>query len=112
MTLDSMERQIAAALVDEAATGRLARTLRDNAAAQGRVTSEAELAGAVAFVSEYVRQVPVYMRAGMDAALRAGLGEAMKSVVEDAQAYWAMSMDIIPDQLGLLGILDDAYCSL
>lgn len=107
-----MERQISEALADEAETGRLAHALRETAARQGRVPSEGELAGAVEFVAEYVRQVPVYMQAGLEAGMRAGVGDSMRSVLADAKAYWAMSMDIIPDQLGLLGVLDDAYCAM
>ena len=33
-------------------------------------------------------------------------------MLEAAASYWAMSEDMIPDRLGLLGVLDDAYCSL
>jgi len=112
LKLEAMEVQIAAALEDEARTGRLARVLRDNARSQGRIPSGEELEGAVTFVTQYVQHVPSYMQAGLEAANRAGVGPAMRAVLEDAQAYWAMTMDIIPDQLGLLGILDDAYCSL
>ena len=112
MKLERVERQISEALADEAETGRMALVLRDNARRQGRVPSDAELEGAVVFVTEYIRHVPSYMQAGLEAATRAGAGRAMRAVLEDAQAYWAMSMDIIPDQMGLLGILDDSYCSL
>ena len=112
MKLDGIEGQIVAALADEGETGRMAQVLRENAVRQERVSSEAELEGAAAFVTEYVRHVPAYMRAGLEAATRAGVGGAMRAVLDDAVAYWAMPMDIIPDQFGLLGILDDAYCSL
>jgi hypothetical protein len=36
----------------------------------------------------------------------------MAEVIREATEYWSSEADIIPDRLGLLGILDDAYCSL
>ena len=52
------------------------------------------------------------MRDGLETARIAGLDTEMSSVLEVAASYWAMAEDIIPDRLGLLGVLDDAYCSL
>ena len=112
MDVDAVEQQIERAVEDEGQSGRLRRALRDHAGARGRRVDEADLSGAVGFVVDYVRHVPVLMRDGLETARIAGLELEMSSVLEAAASYWEMAEDIIPDRLGLLGVLDDAYCSL
>ena len=112
MDVDAVEQQIEEAVADEGYSGRLKRALRDHAGSQGRRVEEADLSGAVGFVVDYVRHVPQLMRDGLETARIAGLETEMSSVLEVAASYWAMAEDIIPDRLGLLGVLDDAYCSL
>jgi hypothetical protein len=97
---------------DEEVSGRLRRALREHAVRHGRVAGERELDRAVEFVVDYVRHVPALMRDGLESATIAGLEREMGEVLEEAASYWAMEEDIIPDRLGLLGVLDDAYCSL
>jgi hypothetical protein len=110
--VDAVEQQIERAVEDEGQSGRLRRALRDHAGARGRRVDEADLSGAVGFVVDYVRHVPVLMRDGLETARIVGLELEMSSVLEAAASYWEMAEDIIPDRLGLLGVLDDAYCSL
>lgn len=112
MTLDAVNEMIAAALADEERTGRLANALRERAASHGRTPGEDEVAGAVAFVREYVEHVPAYLSNGLEAARLAGREAEMSAVISEAAEYWLAESDIIPDRLGLLGILDDAYYSL
>ncbi len=110
--LEAVEDMIADALADEQNTGRLANALRQRAASHGRSPGEDDVSGAVGFVVEYVGHVPAYLRDGLEAARMAGREEEMAGVVREATAYWLTESDIIPDRLGLLGILDDAYFSL
>jgi uncharacterized membrane protein YkvA (DUF1232 family) len=112
MALEAVEGMIADALADEQRTGRLANALRERAAAQGRAAGEEELNGAVGFVNEYVEHVPAYLRDGLEVARMVGREAEMAEVIREATEYWLTESDIIPDRLGLLGILDDAYCSL
>jgi hypothetical protein len=107
-----VERQIEAAVRDEGRSGRLRRALLEHARQHGQEVAEAELDGAVGFVLDYVRHVPGLFRDGMETARIAGLESEMSSLLESAASYWAMAEDMIPDRLGLLGMLDDAYCSL
>ena len=111
-SLDSVERMIADAVDDERQTGRLANALRDRAAAYGNRPDGGSLQGAVSFVREYVEHVTAYLRDGLEAARMVGQEAEMKAVVDRALEYWLTSADIIPDRLGLLGIMDDAYYSL
>jgi hypothetical protein len=110
--VERVERQIEAAVRDEGRSGRLRRALLEHARQHGQEAAEAELDGAVGFVLDYVRHVPGLFRDGMETARIAGLESEMSSLLESAASYWAMAEDMIPDRLGLLGMLDDAYCSL
>ncbi len=112
MTMETVEGMIADALADEQKTGRLANALRERAAAHGRSPGDEDVRGAVEFVAEYVEHVPAYLRDGLEAARMAGREAEMSAVIQDATEYWLAESDIIPDRLGLLGILDDAYYSL
>lgn len=112
MDVDAVQRQIESAVRDEAVSGRLRRALREHATRHGRPVGERELDRAVEFVVDYVRHVPAFMRDGLETATIAGLEGEMRTVLEEAGSYWALAEDIIPDRLGLLGVLDDAYCSL
>jgi len=112
MALEAVEGMIADALADEQRTGRLANALRERAASQGRSAGEDELRDAVGFVREYVEHVPANLRDGLEAARTVGREAEMEEVIREATEYWLTESDIIPDRLGLLGILDDAYCSL
>ncbi|MCL7972227.1 MAG: YkvA family protein [marine benthic group bacterium] len=112
MPLEVVTEMIENAIADEERTGRLANALRDRAATHGRTPAEEEVAGAVNFVREYVEHVPAYLRDGLEAARLAGRESEMAEVMREATDYWLTESDIIPDRLGLLGILDDAYYSL
>jgi uncharacterized membrane protein YkvA (DUF1232 family) len=112
MALEAVEGRIADALADEQKTGRLANALRERAASLGRSPDDNELSEAVGFVREYVEHVPAYLRDGLEAARTVGREPEMSEVIREATEYWLTESDIIPDRLGLLGILDDAYYSL
>lgn len=64
------------------------------------------------FVLGYIEQVPYMLKVAMTAATNVGLVEAMKSIIDAVRGYWAQDEDVIPDHLGVIGLLDDAYCSL
>ena len=64
------------------------------------------------FVSGYIRQVPYMMKVAWTAAGNVVLGTEMKQILEMVESYWIEGDDIIPDELGVIGLLDDAYCSL
>jgi uncharacterized membrane protein YkvA (DUF1232 family) len=73
---------------------------------------EQELERGTRFVIGYVEQVPYMLKVAMTAAVNVGLVEEMTQVVEMVLSYWEQDEDVIPDHLGIIGLLDDAYCSL
>ena len=64
------------------------------------------------FVVSYIEQVPYMMKVAMTAAVNVGLESEMRRILERVESYWAKGDDVIPDGLGVIGLLDDAYCSL
>ncbi len=64
------------------------------------------------FVVGYISQVPYMMKIAWTAALNVGLEDEMRKILQMVESYWIEGDDIIPDDLGVIGLLDDAYCSL
>lgn len=79
---------------------------------QGIHPREEDLEQGSAFVLGYIRQVPYMMTVAWTAAKSVGLEAEMTQILEMVQSYWVEGDDIIPDELGVIGLLDDAYCSL
>lgn len=79
---------------------------------RGIEPEERELARGTKFVVGYIEQVPYMLKVAATAAANVGLEAEMDRIVDMVQSYWAMDEDVIPDHLGVIGLLDDAYCSL
>lgn len=71
-----------------------------------------DLAQGAEFVIGYIRQVPYMMKVAWTAATNVGLQHSMRQILEIVESYWLEGDDIIPDDLGVIGLMDDAYCSL
>ncbi len=76
-----------------------------------RTPSNEQLQWAATLVAEYIVQVPYVLRVATVAAAHAGLCEPMEKILVSLRQYWEHDEDLIPDNMGLLGLLDDAYCS-
>jgi uncharacterized membrane protein YkvA (DUF1232 family) len=86
--------------------------LRVIAERQGKSIGDDDLEPARAFVYGYIEQVPYMMAVASTAAENVGLETAMQAILDMVESYWIEGDDIIPDELGVIGLLDDAYCSL
>ena len=78
----------------------------------GRTVDAAEIDLATQFVNSYINQAPYMMKVAWTAASSIGLENEMSLILAAVQTYWEQDDDIIPDSLGMIGLLDDAYCSL
>ncbi len=112
MRIREINKMIQDAVKDEQQTSRLANTVRTVARNNGANPSEQQVAETVAFVLDYVQHVPFYLEQGIAGAGQVGLVREMNQMVSELEAYWFERFDFIPDQHGLLGIMDDAYVSL
>lgn len=73
---------------------------------------EEDLQQGVRFVIAYIKQVPYMMKVAWTAACNVGLESEMRRILEMVDSYWLEGDDVIPDELGVIGLLDDAYCSM
>lgn len=111
-TLAEIELTIDNAVADEARTARVRDVIREAAAKNGDAITAEEVGQGVEFVERFVRSVPALLREALARAEGTFAEDKMQRMVAAAAAYWEAEEDVIPDDQGLLGILDDAYCSL
>lgn len=78
----------------------------------GRSAQKADLDNGTHFILGYIKQVPYMLKVAWTAAGNVGLKDEMEQILEMVQTYWLEGDDVIPDDLGVIGLLDDAYCSL
>ena len=71
-----------------------------------------ELERGAQFVVGYIEQVPYMLKVAVTAAANVGLEREMEEILRMVRSYWLEDLDVIPDHLGIIGLLDDAYCSL
>jgi uncharacterized membrane protein YkvA (DUF1232 family) len=90
----------------------LHRLLKSVAALEGASPGEVELAHGSSFIYNYMEQVPYLLTVAWTSARNVGLEAEMKSILDMVVSYWIEDDDVIPDHLGIVGLLDDAYCSL
>jgi uncharacterized membrane protein YkvA (DUF1232 family) len=109
MQTAKIDRQIEEAVRHERSTGTLAGLIRQYAQLHGVQPSAADVAGTVAFVEEYVRHAPAVLQALAAAAQQAGVHAEIAPVLTAAEEYFHAPLDVIPDHMGLLGLMDDAY---
>jgi hypothetical protein len=71
-----------------------------------------ELAHGSSFIYNYLEQVPYLLTVAWTSARNVGLETEITSILQMVESYWIEDDDVIPDSLGIFGLLDDAYCSL
>jgi len=90
----------------------LHKLLKSVAARHGANPDELELAHGSSFIYNYLEQVPYLLTVAWTSARNVGLEPEITSILEMVESYWLEDDDVIPDSLGIFGLLDDAYCSL
>jgi uncharacterized membrane protein YkvA (DUF1232 family) len=112
MRTQIIRSKISDTVANEKRTGKLAALIREFARAQGKNLKTAEINDAVAFIQEYVEHVPALLEATALAAQQAGIDGQVMPVLEVVEEYFLNPHDLIPDHLGLGGLMDDAYFAL
>jgi uncharacterized membrane protein YkvA (DUF1232 family) len=79
---------------------------------EGVHPTESALARGSSFIYNYIEQVPYLLTVAWTSARNVGLETEISSILDMVESYWIEDDDVIPDSLGIFGILDDAYCSL
>lgn len=76
------------------------------------VPSSADLAHGSSFIYNYIEQVPYLLTVAWTSARNVGIETEVTSILQMVESYWIEDDDVIPDNIGIFGIMDDAYCSL
>lgn len=79
---------------------------------QGVDAGPEDLESGCRFIVGYIEQVPYMMKIAWTAASNVGLETEMTQILDTVNSYWVEGDDVIPDDMGAIGLLDDAYCSL
>jgi len=108
----TIENIIAECNAEQAADHELRDLLALVAERNGREADTEDLELATRFVISYINQAPYMMKVAWTAACSIGLESEMEKILAVVQSYWEQDDDIIPDHMGMIGLLDDAYCSL
>ena len=108
--------QIQKIITDQFADSRAAADLHELLAAvaerQGVRPGQMELARGASFIYNYIEQVPYMLTVAWTSARTVGMETEIRSILEMVKSYWIEDDDVIPDSIGIVGLLDDAYCSL
>lgn len=112
MQTDQIRSIIERAIEDEERSGRLKGAIRTVARANGANPSKKEVRGIAEFVRQYADIVPHYLEQAASQARNTGLSAQVNQLIAQLEAYWLEENDLIPDHLGLMGVMDDAYASL
>jgi len=86
--------------------------LKKVAEQQGAKPNAMALAHGSSFIYNYLEQVPYLLTVAWTSARNVGLETEVTSILKMVESYWIEDDDVIPDSLGIFGLLDDAYCSL
>ena len=112
MKTASIQKIIADQFANPASVTDLHELLRATARRQGADPSQLELARGANFIYNYIEQVPYLLTVAWTSAKKVGLEAETSRILEMVESYWIEDDDVIPDTLGIVGLLDDAYCSL
>jgi uncharacterized membrane protein YkvA (DUF1232 family) len=107
-----IENMIAEACADASCEHELHELLAVVSERQGLEAPADALDVGARFVKAYIEQVPYMMKVAWTAAVNVGLENEMRRILSMVESYWVEGDDVIPDGLGVIGLLDDAYCSL
>lgn len=112
MNTDTIERMISECYGEPVAITDLAELVVAVAESHGRSPDKASIDAGCTFICDYIQQVPYMIKIGWTSAVNVGLEVEIREILDAVTSYWYLDDDIIPDHLGVIGLLDDAYCSL
>lgn len=109
MQTDRIRALIAEGKLIERRTGMLRRAVISLANANGRSITELEAQKVINFVSEYIEHAPALMKLIEEAAANDDAQRDVQPILDAVENYFLAPDDTIPDRLGLVGLVDDAY---
>ena len=112
MKTSLIKKMISNAVKNEKSTNSLAKLVKKVAKQNGNIITLEKAQEVSNFVIQYVNLVPVFMEEGLNTSAKFGIQNEMSQMIAELEYYWKLEQDLIPDNLGLIGIVDDAYASI
>lgn len=112
MNTVQIQKIISDQFADPQTASDLQKLLKVVAKRQSAHPNAVELAHGSNFIYNYLEQVPYLLTVAWTSARNVGLESEVASILKMIESYWIEDDDVIPDNLGIFGLLDDAYCSL
>lgn len=112
MDTDQIQKIISDQFADPRTALDLQKLLKVVAERQNAKPTALDLAHGSSFICNYLEQVPYLLTVAWTSARNVGLETEVTSILKMVESYWIEADDVIPDNLGIFGLLDDAYCSL
>jgi uncharacterized membrane protein YkvA (DUF1232 family) len=109
MHTKQIRKLIVEAIAIEEKTHNLRNALDTVASMRGCRLTEQQRKEAIQFIQEYVEHAPALLDHIAEAARKAGIYQQISDILDAAEQYFLQSFDLMPDSLGLLGLMDDAY---
>lgn len=112
MQTDTIEKQIRECCNFDTVKNELMELLDAIATRQQRKPAEKDLETGARFICDYIEQVPYMIKIAITSATTVGLDKEINCILTAVLSYWDNDNDVIPDHIGVIGLMDDAYCSL
>jgi len=109
MNTQTIRNIIREAVAIEKASGNLATIIAQTAMLRGVQLSQKQLQDTVIFIQQYIEHVPALLDQLYSEVKKRSLANQVKPILDAAEQYFLAPVDLIPDQYGLLGLVDDAY---
>lgn len=109
MQFDRIRALIEEGRAIERQTGMLRRAVINLARVNGRILTELQVQKVINFVGEYIEHAPALMKLISEAAANSDALQHVQPILDITENYFLSPDDTIPDRLGLVGLLDDAY---
>lgn len=109
MQTQTIRRMIKEAIAIDKQTGTLEEAVYGLAVLRGIQLSPEQISNVHIFIQEYIEHAPALLDQIASAARKVGIIDQVMPILKAAEQYFLAPVDIIPDSLGLLGLVDDAY---
>ena len=109
MQTERIRAQIEEAKGSERRSGVLYRAVVNLSRQNGASVSALQVGKVIDFATEYIESAPALMTIVEEAADKNGARQCIQPLLKAIEDFFLAPDDIIPDHLGLAGLLDDAY---
>lgn len=111
MNTNNVRSKVQKAIKRDERTGDLARQIAEYSSNSGAALPPLQQKAIVQFCYDYIKETPDLLDAVAAAASKTNAHAGVQAMLNVALHYWSVRDDLISDQSGLIGLVDDAYLS-